>query len=40
MDSQNLNRNTQFKIKGLIGLERSTPLLEPKDHFTAGPQRL
>ena len=40
MDSQNPNRNTQFEMEGLTGLEQSTPLPEPEGQMTAGPQRL
>ena len=40
MDSQNPNRNTQFEMEGLAGLEQSTPLPEPEGHLTPGPQRL
>ncbi|KAL9062304.1 MAG: hypothetical protein Q9161_009822 [Pseudevernia consocians] len=40
MDSQNPNRNTQFEMEGLTGLEQSTPLPEPEGHLIAAPQRL
>ena len=40
MNSPNPNRNTQFEMEGLTGLEQSTSLPEPEGHVTAGPQRL
>jgi hypothetical protein len=40
MSSQNPNRNTQFRLEGLTGLEHSTSLPEPAGHVTEGQQRL
>ena len=40
MSSQNPNRNTQFRLEGLIGLEHCTSLPKPASHVTEGQQRL
>lgn len=39
MSFQNPNRNTQFRLEGLTGLEHSTSLPEPEGHVTEGQQK-